>query len=419
MSIDEQEFAVALAKGSGRAMILLAQAAEPEKFKDELISACVHNLAYDRQCEHERSPYLARLIEATGRRDKIFAALASRLKASPQDGADIPQVFAVLARLAASGSDLEKSILRQAFHDFRPDDQLESMEALIRLDGLTALLKCAELISVDLSEEGWRIASLFEALEEHAGTAAGAILLKAGSEHSELGLLIAHRDFQMGPAESGKDAPYDFSEIQFGLLNGKRPPGAWLMKLTEQEWQLLAADLELQTDEARALIYLRLFAKRRFPGPAQQLLRWVKCSNSRVEWAAAGALGRIRDPLVRKLALEHLRSEDPTGLRLLLSNYEPGDLDPIGPLLREAVDDDEAHILGLGILDIVEENDVPLAEKRAVLISLYERSPCSLCRRKAVSKLQSAGDVPLSIAQECRFDADPDTARLFSAEDRS
>ena len=418
MSIDEQEFAAALAKGSGRAMILLAQAAAPEKFKDELISACVRNLAYDRQCEHERSAYLARLIEATGRRDEIFTALASRLKAYPQDGVDIPHVFAVLARLAASGSDLEKSILRQAFHDLPSDDQLHNMEALVRLDGLTALLKCAELISVDLSEEGWRIAGLFEALEEHDGAAAGEILLKAGSEHSELGLLIADRDFQMRPTESGMDAPYDFSEIQFGLLNGKRPPGAWLRKLTEQEWQLLAADLELQTDETRALVYLRLFAKRRFPGPAQQLLRWVKCSNSRVAWAAAGALGQIRDPLVRKLALERLRGKDSTGLRLLLSNYEAGDLDPIGSWLSEAVDDDEAEDLGFGILNIVGENDVPLAEKRAVLISLYERSPCSICRGNAVSKLRSAGDVPLSIAQECRFDADPNTAKLFNAEDR-
>jgi hypothetical protein len=416
MSIDEQEFAVALARGSGRAMTLLAQAAEPEKFKDELISACVSNLAYDSQCEHERSAYLAHLIEATGRRDEIFAALVSRLKASPQDGVDISQLFAVLARIAASGSDLEKSILRQAFHDFRSDDQLDSMEALIRLDGLTALLKYAELISVGLSEKGWRIASLFEALEEHDGTASGAILLKAGSEHSELGLLIAHRASQQTPAESGTDAPYDFSKIQFALLNGKRPPGAWLRKLTEQEWQLLAADLELQTDEARASIYLRLFAKRRFPGPAQQLVRWVNCSNSRVAWAAAGALGRIRDPLVRKLALERLRCKDPTGLRLLLSNYEPGDLDPIGSLLSEAVDDDEAHDLGFGILNIVGENNVPLAEKRAVLISLYERTPCSVCRGDAVSKLQSEGDVPLSIAQECRFDAHPPTARLFSAE---
>ncbi|MEO7688147.1 MAG: hypothetical protein ABIS51_02600 [Sphingomonas sp.] len=399
-------------------MILLAQAAEPEKFKDDLISACLRNLAYDSQCEHERSAYLARLIEATGRRDEIFAALASRLKASPQDGVDISQLFAVLARLAASGSDLEKSILRQAFHDFRPDDQLDTMEPLIRLDGLTGLLKCAELLSVDLSEEGWRIAGLFEALGEHDGTAAGEILLKAGSEHSELGLLIADRDFQMRPAESGTDAPYDFSEIRSGLLNGKRPSGAWLTKLTEQEWQLLAADLELQTDEARALPYLRLFARRRFPGPAQQLARWVDCSNSRVAWAAAGALGQIRDPLVRKLALERLREKDSMGLRLLFSNYEPGDLDPIGSLLSEAVDDYEAHDLGFGILDVVEENDVPPAEKRAVLISVYERTPCSICRRDAVSKLQSAGDVPLSIAQECRFDADPNTARLFSVEDR-
>ena len=119
---------------------------------------------------------------------------------------------------------------------------------------------------------------------------------------------------------------------------------------------------------------------------------------------------------MRKLALERLRGKDSTGLRLLLSNYEPGDLDAIGSWLSEALDDDEANDLGFGILNIVGENDVPLAEKRAVLISVYERTPCSVCRGDAVSKLQSAGDVPLSIAQECRFDAHPDTARLFSAE---
>src|SRR5207302_1676896 len=132
MDIDQQEFAAALAKGSGRAMILLGQAAETNRFTDDLVHACLCNLAYDRQCEHERSEYLARLIAASGDRNAIFTVLAPRLGASADDGVDIPQLFAVLARLAAEGGDPDRSMLRQAFSDLTADDQLDCMEALVR-----------------------------------------------------------------------------------------------------------------------------------------------------------------------------------------------------------------------------------------------------------------------------------------------
>jgi HEAT repeat protein len=209
------------------------------------------------------------------------------------------------------------------------------------------------------------------------------------------------------------DAPYVFSEIRSALLDGKRPPGAWLQKLSDEEWLALASDLERQTDDAGALRYLRLFAARRFPGDPEQLLPWLNSSDSRTAWAAVRALGQIRDPRVRKLALERLREGDSTGLRLLKTNYEPGDLETITPLLSGAEDDDKAHDLGLGILDLIGENEVPLDEKRGALLLLYERTPCSMCRADAVTKLVSTGQAPSFIADECRFDADPDTAKLF------
>ncbi|MGA2951192.1 MAG: hypothetical protein ABSD80_03045, partial [Caulobacteraceae bacterium] len=100
MNADPKEFSAALARGSGRAMILLRQARGDGSFKDALVRACICNQAYDPQCEEERSAYLARLIAATGHRDLCFAELAPSLSAAADDDTDIPQVFAVLARLA-------------------------------------------------------------------------------------------------------------------------------------------------------------------------------------------------------------------------------------------------------------------------------------------------------------------------------
>jgi hypothetical protein len=416
MSISQQEFAAALAKGTGRAMILLRQAAGTEDFKAALIHACVCNLSYDPQCEHERSAYLARLIQATGDRAAIFAALAARLRASAGDDVDIPQLFAVLTRLAAPHGDAEKSLLRQAFRHLPAEEQSDCMEAFVRLDGLSAVIECVELLGDRLAEEGWWAGGLLEALKERDGSSAGSVLQSAGAEHPQLGALLA----QLGAQERSRapvsepDEPYDFAEIRSALLRGERPGGAWLRRLSEREWRALAEDFGLQTDEARTVPYLRLFARRRFPGDPQQLMRWAENSNARVSWAGAHALGRMRDPLVRQMAIERLRDGDPSGARMLLSNYEPGDLATIDPLLRDATDDDEAHDLGFSILDIVKANDVPPEESRAALVLLYQRDPCSMCRGEAVSRLVEAGQVPAWMAEECRFDADPDTARLFT-----
>ncbi|MDR3475977.1 MAG: hypothetical protein P4M09_30400 [Devosia sp.] len=123
----------------------------------------------------------------------------------------------------------------------------------------------------------------------------------------------------------------------------------------------------------------------------------------------------MKDPFVRKLALERLENGDPSGARLLLSNYEPGDLATIDPLLNKELDDDRAHELGLGVLDLIGENDIPSDESQAALVLLYKLTPCSMCRGDVVSKLVKAGQAPSLIAEECRFDAEPDTIRLFSA----
>jgi hypothetical protein len=119
------------------------------------------------------------------------------------------------------------------------------------------------------------------------------------------------------------------------------------------------------------------------------------------------------------MALQQIQGGQPSGVRLLTSNYKSGDLDNIFPMLRDLSDYDELHDLGMAILDLTDENDVSVEESRSVLILLYERTPCSMCRGGAVSRLFKAGQVPAWIAEECQFDSDPDTVKLFAAESGS
>jgi hypothetical protein len=208
---------------------------------------------------------------------------------------------------------------------------------------------------------------------------------------------------------------YDFSDIRATLRRGKRLSGSWLWKLTEEHWALIAEDLVAQIDDAHLLPYLRLFARRPFPDDPQRLVRWADSHDRRVSWAAIRALGRVKAPVVRSMALQRLEAGDESGVRLLLSNYAPGDLARIEPLLRAPSGEDQAHDLGLAVLGLISENDISAEESREPLLLLYACTPCSMCRGDAVSRLAKADQVPVWMAEECRFDADPDTVKLFNA----
>jgi len=144
-------------------------------------------------------------------------------------------------------------------------------------------------------------------------------------------------------------------------------------------------------------------------------VRWAHSHDRRVSWAAIRALGRVKAPVVRSMALQRLEAGDESGVRLLLSNYTPGDLARIEPLLRAPSGEDQAHDLGLAVLGLISENDISVEESREPLLLVYACTPCSMCRGDAVSRLAKADQVPVWMAEECRFDADPDTVKLFNA----
>ena len=322
---------------------------------------------------------------------------------------DVGQAFAVLRRLAEADDDLAASRLRQVFDGMSAEHQLACMDDLVRLFGLPALVECAERLVGDLEEEGWRGASLVETLRERDGPGVDEALRAAKAASKRLARLLAHvAHFE----DAAPRKPPDFPAIQARLKCGEHAGGFRPMALSDAEWRARGEDFIEVEDPKKALSYLRLFARRAFPGRADVILPWLATDDSRIKWAAVGALGRLHDHQVRGLALQRLTAGDASGARLLRANYQPGDMVRLVPLLDAAADDHEAHDLGFAILDLVKEQDIPAQDCRDVLLRLYERTPCSLCRHEAIAALDARGEVPNWMANECLFDADSATVKL-------
>lgn len=396
-------------------MLLLRQSPDRKDFQDELFTACVHNLAYDPQCENERSRYLADLVSATGEQRAFFERLLAILTAEPGDEErpNIPQVFAILAFLALANPDLDPEALRRAYANMDDEeDRLDCLDAMVQLDGLPAFLSGVEALGADLEERYWRIGDLIEIVRDREGPALDIAELRAGN--SDLDRLMTYADAQRSSAL--EDTPYDFDDIRAGLRQGVRPhrPWAWLRRLTDAEWRLLADDLAAETDADKATIYLRLFARRDFPGNLVLLFRWAEGDQEHASsFYAVSALDRLRSPAVRALALKMIEAVRPRGARLLRSNFEPGDFARLERLLDALSDIEETHDLGLSVLEIVSKQERP-PEARDILLRLYERTPCSSCRNEAVTTLVALDAVPSWMAEECRFDAVPATVKLFA-----
>jgi hypothetical protein len=80
--------------------------------------------------------------------------------------------------------------------------------------------------------------------------------------------------------------------------------------------------------------------------------------------------------------------------------------------LKRLDDADEVHHLVGELLDLCEAH--PGADALDCLLYVYELSPCSTCRRRAVEALIDTNIAPAWVLAESAFDADPDTRALVA-----
>lgn len=417
---DTTEFGRVLNLGLGRAILHLQQRAAA-RYRETILHACLHCSVYDTQVEDRRDAYLFELIGLTGEReyyrDRILAALPELT-----DAKDVDQVLALIRRYAAQGDNAARERLYEAFASNVDTDRPHGADLLVDLDGLPALLLVADRLSLH-EDEGWYARGLIDsAAELGRRTKVTAALAAAAHEHPRVAafLELARRDRGRRRRYRRKQptltAAMDYSRLKRMMRARRRDVWSlftqWWRQATEEELVEPAEDfLAMLQDRASwqrrpIRLYQILLARRRFPLDPSPLLALVRDPDADVARIAKAVLRHTDHPEVGALARELLAGGDGDAANMLVGNYRDGDYPAIERALHTWQDPWQVHSLGIALTRIVDAH-LLLAAVPA-LLALYERTPCTLCRRHGVELLQRLEALPDWLAAECHYDASSD-----------
>lgn len=405
-------FAHWLRIGLGRPILHLRDH-DSQPYRETILDACLHDTAYDRQCEGSRAAYLFDVIVATGEPDYYRDHLLAASAPEALDGDDGEQIIALLGLFAAQGDAEARAQLYRVFDANIATERPDGATEIVETDGLAGLLAIIARLAFDPDddweayrfvrdaiersgeEETWR--ALRDAAAADPIVANFFALAQRGREQDENPVLVDRE-----PAPTA-----DYATLRARFLAGE--PSAygqllrWVRTATDDELCLAAADVLSEDDPKRLKAYLFLFSKRSFPLDHTRLLALARHPDHFVSHQALMALSHLAHPNIRALGLALLAEGNGGGARLLANNYQDGDFALIERLLLTWTDRDEIHALGFGLRDIAEAQQRPVAI--GALSAAYERGPCSLCREHSVELLAAVQTLPAWLVAECQHDA--------------
>lgn len=404
------EFQHALQLGLGRA-VLYARSHDTTPLRDIILDACLHCYAYDIQTEGTRAPYMYDLIVGLPDRKLYSDAILASL-ASAGDNADGVQRFRMAALLAEDGYSGAKEAL---YEHFRPWHTWGDHVApgFIDLDGIDGLVFVAKRFGA--VGEHWWLDYAYEKLGKDACLDALRTAAESDADAAAfLAVVEKHEEaWAKTSARCDQTTALRYSQLATGIL--ERSNGQlmrWGQKASDEDLKRAAQGFVAETDSARQLAHLAIFARRAFPLDPELLLPLVQ--ESRTAKAAIQVLAHIRHPAVRDLAFALVRTQSPRrggAIRLLVENFKPGDHATVLDWFEAESDRELLHAQGLGMLELWKRHPDE-ASCAQMLIRLYERGPCRFCRRSAVQLLIEAGGLTDALRAECAFDSDDDIREL-------
>ncbi len=393
--------------------------------EDLIIDNCLHCKSYDPQCEAARAPWLFTIVDRVGLKRKVIQALSALMLDPPaQDHRDLAQHSALLKELAADGDDDARRLLYLSLARMSYSADVIAEDDIVALDGVNGLIAVARQLGRWLQDDPdfWVSDYLIEQVDETIGSNVGFAALEHEATtdpdiaHYLIGLRQS-RESQNAASGSPSVRAFTGTQIVAHAKEGKSGKCYWFrrwgIQASEDQREIVFAALLVEQTPEHIGRLLRCFGKTGIPRYDDRLLSWLFCIDPEVRGAAVEAVAQLSHFELRKAALRLIADGDMTnGARMLVANFDSGDLSLCARLLDPTDDEEHHHSLGTHLLELCAAH--PRTDALDCLLYVYEFSPCSTCRRGAVDALIDLGIAPTWLLKESSFDADPETRALAS-----
>jgi len=407
------DFRRAIINGLGRAVLWVRD--HPwQPHQDAIQHVCLHNTAYDAQCEGSRAEYVHEIVRLTNDSDR-FAEIAASGLMEAQEYWDTCHLFHLNRLFAQGGHAGSRDALYKKFEQDDAAERFIGADELVKLDGLNGLLFVLERIGgwMDTHPDYWVDDWLLHQAEEDLGPEVMLTTRKTAEANPNIRRYLAavEKHAQQSGQQSRPDyRNFTYSELRERILagHGKVQRGwlsSWGKHASEDSIRAAAADLLNERDEQILLAYLRIFNLRPFPLMHERLIELSTSQNGDVARASRRALRHVQSNLVRALALDLIRGDraDNDAVELLVKNYGPEDHILIESLLDGQTNEDNFHWVAHAAVHVFKANSQ--APALTSLLKIYERCRCSLCRKGAVTIMVERRIIPPPILQECKHDS--------------
>jgi hypothetical protein len=189
------------------------------------------------------------------------------------------------------------------------------------------------------------------------------------------------------------------------MLNNAR----WISRvdikdLSNADLKRFASDLLQEKDSEMIFRYLRSFTRVPFPFGYDPLVNFATSKNSKIRWQGIQALALFKNKTIRKFALDKIKAGKDVDqyLELLVQNFKQTDNSLILNSLRQMKTEDTFHSAGQTIIHIYEQNKAK--GFLDVMLELYGRGTCSLCRHRVVEIMLKNKVLPKILNEEIKYD---------------
>ncbi|SEG75585.1 hypothetical protein [Paenibacillus sp. UNC499MF] len=408
-----QKFRYELTRGLGSIILYLKEnPALTYRHLDAITDACIRNTAYDPQCDGSREAYLWEVIQLSKAspilQERILDALGGKV-----NGWNLLQVYRLAKIFASHGNAAAVDTMKRGF---RYDEEWNCFiggEEIIEAGGAQGFLFVAKEIGKKiLSSEYEGNTFIWESAKELLGEEKAAALLVESAKDERIkafyqSVLPDEGDYSL--SNGRKALPYEELKSE----KARYPYIRWGMCASKEDLFKAADDLLKEEHPKKLEAYLSIFVNVAFPLDPQKIIDLAQSQNKRLRSAAIRALRNLKNERIHRLAVQLIcqRETEIEALELFTLNYEENDLPLLESIAFKKHNKHSFHNMELDMVNIFENH--PTASCQKIMIELYKKGFCSLCRRWAVEIMLANHMLPAALRDEIQYDCNPDIRELW------